>query len=409
MPNAGWLPRESTEFVQALASDLMLTQVGCQHRQQRLWQLIPENFGWLLIGDPRHVQYFCNFRVNPISFSADQRPLLLLTRDGKCTLLADNFTRRSAAAEVFADQEIVVPWYTHRKSVSNRDDALCTALQDVRAVWSSDAGLIEPEGVSEMVAACVTDQAGWQFHNELISGQTTLGNVIRSLRRSKHPDEVNVMRHCMHAAEAGHARAFEIIRPGISELEVYLEVQRAAQQAAGMPCVVYGDFRATNAELHKAGGLPTNYRLREQDLFILDYSVVIMGYRSDITNTIAVGEPTTAQVKQFEACHAALNAAAAMLQSGVACRQVFNEASSVLQEWGFGPLAHHAGHGLGLEHPEPPILGSESTDTLETGDVITLEPGCYLPGVGGMRFEHNYLIAEDGAEQLSQHHLGLSR
>ena len=60
-----------------------------------------------------------------------------------------------------------------------------------------------------------------------------------------------------------------------------------------------------------------------------------------------------------------------------------------------------------MEHPEPPALVSESTDSLLAGDVVTLEPGCYVEGVGGMRFEHNYLITEDGAEQLSHHHLGL--
>lgn len=385
----------------------MLTQIGCHQRQQRLWQLIPEKFQWLLLGDPRHVQYFCNFRVNPVSFSADQRPLLLLTRGGQTILLADNFTRRSAIAEVFADREIVVPWYTHRKSVTNRDEALCAALRDVQDIWSSAPGLIEPEGVSDLVAGCVAGQSERLFHNDLSAQLTTLGNVIRSLRRAKHADEITLLRHCMHAGAAGHARALEVVQPGISELEIYLEVQRAAQQAAGCPCVVYGDFRATNAELHKAGGLPTDYRLRPGDLFILDYSVVILGYRSDFTNTIAAVDPAAAQVRQFEACQAALRAAAGTLRAGVACREIWTAASDVLQQQGFGPLAHHAGHGLGLEHPEPPILTSESTDVLEVGDVITLEPGCYTPGIGGMRFEHNYLIAEHTAEQLSQHWIGL--
>ena len=67
-----------------------------------------------------------------------------------------------------------------------------------------------------------------------------------------------------------------------------------------------------------------------------------------------------------------------------------------------GPLVHHAGHGLGLEHPEPPILVSESTDELRVGDVVTLEPGCYREGVGGVRVENNYLITEDGYEQLNE-------
>ncbi len=397
----------------------MLTQVGCRHRQQRLWQVIPEPVQWLLVGDPRHIQYLCNFRPNPVSFSSDQRSLLLLFRDGRTMLLADNFTRRAAGAEIFADQEVIVPWYTHRKSVINRDDALCESLKELRSAWGSMPGLLEPEGVSAKAASIVSEFANvsgqtmvaehrdWHFPHLKSNGQTTLGHVIRSLRRSKHPDEVTLMRHCMQSAEAGQARAFEVVQPGISELEVYLEVQKAAQQAAGSACIIYGDFRATNGALHKAGGLPTGYRLQPGDLFILDFSVVIHGYRSDITNTIAVGTPSTAQMKQFEACHEALNSAAATLKAGVECRQVFETASRVLQQWGFGSLAHHAGHGLGLEHPEPPIIVPESDDVLEIGDIITLEPGCYVPGVGGMRFEHNYLIGEQDAEQLSQHRIGL--
>ena len=112
-------------------------------------------------------------------------------------------------------------------------------------------------------------------------------------------------------------------------------------------------------------------------------------------------------MSQFEACRDALTAAAAKLKAGVACRDLWKAASAVLESRGLGPLAHHAGHGLGMEHPEPPVLVSESDDVLIAGDVITLEPGCYIEGQGGMRFEHNYLITETGCEQLSQHRIAL--
>ena len=387
----------------------MLTQAGCRERQARLWQRLPDEISWVLIGDSRHVQYFSNFRINPFSFSADQKSLLLLTRAGQAILLADNFAKRSATVPYFVDQEAIVPWYTHKKSVINRDDALCQALTDIENVWMGHTGLIEPEGVSEMVAAMVAADAAWQFAEDEDEQPTTLGTVIRSLRRSKHADEVELLKTCMRACEAGQRRAFEVIQPGVSEFEVYLEVQRAAQEVVGGPCIVYGDFRATNALLPKAGGLPTPYRLQHGDLFILDYSVVVHGYRSDFTNTISVGIPSAKILAQFEACRDALLAAALLLKAGVACRDLWRAASTVLESRGFGPLAHHAGHGLGLEHPEPPSLVSESDDVLIVGDVITLEPGCYIAGQGGMRFEHNYLITESGSEQLSQHHIGLTQ
>lgn len=386
----------------------MLTEAGCSERRRNLWERLPEEIEWVLIGDPRHVQYLSNFRVNPISFSADQKSLLLLTRDGKTVLLADNFTKRSASVPAFITDEVIIPWYTHRKSVTNRDHALLQALGEAERFWKGRTGLIEPEGISEMAAAAVAEDAAWQFAADEETEPSTLGEVLRGLRRAKLADEVDLLRLCMRACEAGHRRAFEVIAPGVSELDVYLEVQRAAQVAAGTPCIVYGDFRATHAKLHKAGGLPTSYRLQDGDLFILDYSVVIHGYRSDFTNTISVGTPSPAIVAQFEACRDAMASAARLLKPGVPCRDLWAAASSVLEQRGFGTLAHHAGHGLGMEHPEPPILVSESTDSLVEGDVITLEPGCYIEGQGGMRFEHNYLITNTGAEQLSQHTIGLN-
>lgn len=386
----------------------MLTAQGCLERRANLWKRLPEEIEWVLIGDPRHVQYFSNFRVNPISFSAAERSLLLMTRHGKATLLADNFTKRSATVPYFVDSEIIIPWYTHKSSVVNRDDALSQALSEARNLWAGNTGLIEPEGVSEMNAAMVAEYAAWQFADDDDSEPTTLGNLIRSLRRSKSADEIELLRTCMVAGEAGHRRAFEVIQPGVTELEVYLEVQRAVQETAGVPCVVYGDFRATHGQLHKAGGHPTSYRLKTGDLFILDYSVVIHGYRSDLTNTISVGNPSTAIVEQFEACRDALLAAEGLLMPDAACRDLWTAASDTLQTRGFGPLAHHAGHGLGMEHPEPPVLVSESSDVLISGDVITLEPGCYVEGQGGMRYEHNYLITDRGFERLSTHQIGLA-
>ena len=74
---------------------------------------------------------------------------------------------------------------------------------------------------------------------------------------------------------------------------------------------------------------------------------------------------------------------------------------------GHGPLVHHAGHGIGLEHPEPPILVPESRDVLLAGDVVTLEPGVYLQGVGGIRIENNYLVTDNGCERLSHHNIAL--
>jgi len=386
----------------------MLTNDGCLQRRKNLWKHLPESVDWVLIGDSRHVQYFSNFRINPLSFSADQRALVLLERNAT-TLLTDNFSRRASVSEPFVENEVTVSWYTHKKSVGNRDHALVQALEECRPRWSNSKGIIEPEGVTQLVAETVGPQSQSKFDDALTGQQTTIGNVIRGLRRQKLPDEVALLRRCMEATDAGHAAAFEMLRPGVTELDVYFAIRQAAEQQAGCACIVYGDFRATNATQFKAGGLPTSYRLQDGDLFIADYSVILNGYRSDFTNTMAVGTPTSDQVRQFEACRDAMLAAEATLNAGTAASAVYDAASNILVQRGFPALSHHCGHGLGLEHPEPPILVAQSDDSLLAGDVVTIEPGLYVEGVGGMRFEHNYLVTSDGFERLSHHHIGLTR
>jgi Xaa-Pro aminopeptidase len=191
-------------------------------------------------------------------------------------------------------------------------------------------------------------------------------------------------------------------------MDVYLEVQRRALEELGAPGLVYGDFRAVNADDPKRGGLPTDYVLQEGDLFILDYSVLLGGYRSDTTNTIAVSGPNAEQQRLFEDCVNSLKAGEEKLLPGMPAKDIFAAAEQRFLDEGYEPSPpRHMGHGLGLGHPEPPIIVPESSDVLAAGDVVTLEPARYIKGIGGVRVEHNYLITEEGFKRLSHQELAL--
>ncbi len=392
----------------------MLTKEGCLARRERLWNAVGEDVEWLLIADPRHVHYLANFWVQPLSFSGGERGLLLLERDGESSLIGDNFAIRSSATTPYVDREIIEDWYDHRHSVINRDHALQRGLQSVSERLFARKGVVEaewlPVGAWELLGLdreshSVTEEANSPKHQ---AQSTDLGTCLRSLRRQKEPDEIELLKQCMRATDAGHARAREIIKPGMSEMDVYREVQFAALKEAGRPGLVYGDFRAVNAKTPKLGGLPSDHVLSEGDMFILDYSVVLEGYRSDFTNTLAVGKPSDEQDMIFRLCESALQAGEEILKAGVKAREVYAAVSKPLEDAGYGALGHHAGHGIGLAHPEPPILVPESDDVLQPGDVITLEPGLYVEGIGGVRIENNYLITETGAEKLNNHLIALT-
>jgi len=389
----------------------MLTLEGCLARRKRLWDSLPADVEWLLVADPRHVQYLCNFWVQPLSFSNAERGWLCLERSGQATLLGDNFTLRAGVHKPYVDREIVEKWYDHKHAVNNRDHALVAALKQLHPELKGRKGFVEAE-VLPVAAGDVLALPAESRNASQEAGDgpifSDLGTAIRATRRSKEPDEIALLRQCMRAGEAGMAKAKEVIRPGVTELEIYRAVADASIARAGRPGLVYGDFRATNASKPKVGGLPTDYTLQAGDLFILDFSFLLDGYRGDFTNTFAVGA-ISPQLREMHAlCVAGMRGGESVLQAGARASAVHAAVFQPFADAGRPELfTHHAGHGIGLAHPEPPILVPESTDILQAGDVVTLEPGAYQEGIGGMRIEHNYLITPTGYERMTQHVIAL--
>ncbi len=363
----------------------MLTAEGCRQRRLRLWQHLdpPPEMDHLRLGDPRHLVYLANFWVDPFSLGAGFGGLLLLRRDGHAKLLHDNRLPDSVKA-AHVEERVVVPWYDGRSP----------------ARGPRQLALLHGEG-DAIAALHIHDHPGDPY-------APTVTRTLAALRRRKDPDEVALLRRCMKATEAGHAWARANIRPGMTELDVYTGVSTACTLEAGHAVIVYGDF-AVSPGPERRGGPPTQRVLEPGDLFILDFSVVIGGYRSDFTNTLAVGgRPTADQQRLFDLCLQAMAAGERELRPGQSCRTVYGAVRDVFERAGVAEhFPHHAGHGLGLTHPEAPFFVREADETLEENDVVTLEPGLYIRGIGGIRIERNYLITARGPENLSHHTIAL--
>ncbi len=363
----------------------MLTAEGCRRRRERLWQRLdpkPES-DHLRLADPIHLMYLANFHVDPFSLGGGFGGTLLLRNDGRAKLLHDNRLPESAS-EAHVEERVVVPWYDGQSPA--RGPRQLAAL-----------GRVNPtqHGVR------VHDRPGDPYAATVIS-------TVADMRRRKDPDEVDLLKRCMRATEAGHAWARAEIKPGMTELDVYRGVNSACIGAAGRAVIVYGDF-AVSPGPQRRGGPPTGRVLEPGDMFILDFSVVIGGYRSDFTNTLVVGrEPTADQRRLYDLCMKAMAAGEKELRAGRECLAVYGAVREAFDKEGVAEhFPHHAGHGLGLTHPEAPYFVRHADETLLAGDVVTLEPGLYVGGVGGIRIEHNYLVTEQGHERLSNHVIAL--
>ena len=381
----------------------MLTAQGCAARRERLWRALPAECDLLIVGDPSHLIYFAAFVPSPFVFRSVESGALLILEPGRATLVADDMLG-PFLDHAFADQVVAPSWYDGIHSAVHRRRRLVESTLDRLATMPGKRVGVE---LASVPAGVVEGLRSVRRGLEVID----LAPVIRPLRRAKDPDEIDVLLRSMRAGEDGQAAALEQIKPGMTEMDAYRIVQNAAMIELGEPAIVYGDFASgPRCEVEK-GGSPTSRRIERGDLLLLDFSVVVSGYRGDFTNTFAVGGgPTPRQQELFAACLGALSAGEASLKPGVAARNVD---AAVRGHFESLKLAHaftsHSGHGLGLGHPEPPYFVPKSDDTLAIGDVVALEPGLYIPGAGGMRYERNYLITPDGYQTLSHHQLRITQ
>ena len=378
----------------------MLTANGCRDRRARLWAALEEKPDWILLSEPRHLMYFANFYASPFTFRTQHASaLLVLGADGSSALIADNILATDAG-KAHVDDRIAAEWYKGVASAPTRQSVLVKAGQDAMRARTGSRFGFDQMVPSELCLDLAESRRG--FH------RTSINSLAAELMRRKDPDEVAILRRAAGAMEAAFIRAEDEIHTGMTEMDVYALVSATVNDRLGEQALIYGDF-ASGPRTVEHGGPPTMRRVEKGELFLLDYSAVLYGYRADFTNTWVVdGEPGTRQCELAAYCLEAMEAGERLLKPGTrgrdidaALRRVFTR-HEVIQ---FFP--HHSGHGLGLGHPDPPYFTPESADVVDEGDVVTLEPGLYVAGVGGMRFERNYFITASGFELLTKHRVGL--
>ncbi|HWD08474.1 MAG TPA: Xaa-Pro peptidase family protein [Actinomycetota bacterium] len=226
--------------------------------------------------------------------------------------------------------------------------------------------------------------------------------LVEELRRVKEPGELDRIRQAAELADDGVAYIIEKARPGVSErelaidLESYMRSQGA--EAVSFPSIVAAAERSALPHAHPTG------RVVESGRFLLfDLGCIFQGYCSDLTRTIVIGRADDRHREIYDLVAAAQQAGLDALAAGRTGAEVDGAARNVIVAAGYGEeFGHSLGHGVGLDIHEAPTLRSTSTDVLEPGHVVTVEPGVYLPGWGGVRIEDLTVVTASGAEVLSQ-------
>ncbi len=250
---------------------------------------------------------------------------------------------------------------------------------------------------SNSVSVAMYDQLSSSLNATLVK---TAGEV-EELRVIKDAEEIRLLRHAVDVAE----RVFQSIRATMTasqtELDIAFEIERLIRQLGGSGCS-FSPIVAAGARSALPHATPTQARIGESSLVLIDWGATFGGYRSDLTRVLLTSKIPAKIAKAYDAVLAAQTAAIAEMRPGVMVSHIDAIARDVIDSAGMGPRFNHGlGHGIGLEIHEGPRLGKNHDRPLEAGMVVTVGPGVYYPGTGGIRIEDDVLITQAGAEVLS--------
>lgn len=224
---------------------------------------------------------------------------------------------------------------------------------------------------------------------------------VEELRTIKSAPEIAAIRSACRIADQVFEDLLEQVRPGITEraLAARLDLELASRGAEGPSFETIVAFGERSALPHAR---PGPRELRRGDVVLLDFGAVADGYVSDMTRTVACGEPPAAMREIYALVLEAQAAAIGGIRAGMTGPEADALARDVIDAGGHGAaFGHSLGHGIGIEVHERPRLGRKSKDRLAPGNTVTIEPGIYLEGVGGVRIEDDALVGEDGVEVLT--------
>jgi Xaa-Pro dipeptidase len=262
------------------------------------------------------------------------------------------------------------------------------------------------------LAVDALDIEGWQTLSKALGDEKMLAadtSFIRKLREIKDEKEIELLRKAGELTSEGMRVAYETVTAGKREYEVAAEIEYAMRKLGSSGTAFETIVASGLCSAFPHGGC-SDRKIREGDLVVVDVGATYRFYRSDMTRTLVAGKPSEKQKKLYQIVKMAQEKAVEALMPNVKAKDVDAAARKIIADAGYGEhFVHNLGHGVGLEVHEPPTLSPDSKDVLAVGNVVTVEPGIYLVGYGGIRIEDTVLVQRNGAEKLTNGPYALSK
>ena len=278
---------------------------------------------------------------------------------------------------------------------------------DVEVVVARRAAPAAAERLEGAARLGLEDSLAWGEQirwSEAVEAETVpLTEIVEGLRAVKDDAELARIQAAARIADQALAVVEPMLQPGATETQIQHALDDAIR-AAGASGPAYDTIVASGPNSALPHARPTDRKLQPGDLVIIDVGAVVDGYRSDMTRSFVLGDADDRAAAMLETVGRSQSAGVAAVRPGVEAGEIDSVCRAVIKEAGMGDaFVHGTGHGVGLDVHELPRVAPGSKAALAPGNVLTVEPGVYFPGVGGVRVEDLVVVTDDGCRPLTLH------
>lgn len=323
-----------------------------------------------LVTDPTNIYYLSGF--------TGDEGLLLVTEKGRYLITDARFETQIQTEH---------PWLEYKITRNYLTEALALCEQQ------------------KVVALAFEETLTYQMYDQLdetaMCDIVPLSGLIESLREIKSPAEIKKLKKSCQLAKEGYQYILEHVQVGQTELEVALELDYFMRKK-GATNSSFATIVASGTRSALPHGVASPKKLRSNELVTLDFGYFLDHYTSDVTRVFALGEVPSKLAEIYQVVATAKQATIAAIRPGIETCEIDAIGRNYIKEAGYGDYFEHGmGHGIGLSVHENPYIGKIIPTVLQPGQVITIEPGIYLPDLGGVRLEDDILVTENGYENLT--------
>ncbi|KRG15639.1 M24 family metallopeptidase [Lederbergia galactosidilytica] len=313
-----------------------------------------------------------------------------------------NFTGSAGMALISGERAIFITDFRYTEQAKNQASEYEISIHS-GSIIDEIATKVKELGITKLgFEQDYMSYSTWAQYNQVISVEfVPVSNLMEQMRLIKTNDEIAKIKEAADIADAAFKHILDFIKPGKTELDVSNELEFFMRKC-GATSSSFDIIVASGKRSSMPHGVASDKQIEKGDFVTMDYGALHKGYVSDITRTVSVGEPSAKLKEIYDVTLEAQLRAMEQIKPGMTGIEADAIARDYIIEKGYGDyFGHSLGHGIGLEVHEGPGLSKRSKTKLQPGMVVTVEPGIYLPNIGGVRIEDDTLITAKGNETLT--------